>query len=108
MAEPLSDDVGAFVPGPRVEIAGAAEGPLAGLGFAAKDLYDVAGHPTTYGHQRADVATYFKTPALEHVGFTVTLPAGAVKPGQHQAMVRVVAVDKSGYFDSVPIGFVAQ
>ena len=40
----------AFIPGPRVEQAGAATGPLAGLGFAVKDLFDVAGHPTTYGN----------------------------------------------------------
>jgi amidase len=50
MAEAVNDNLGAFVPGPRVEIAGAADGPLAGLGFAVKDLFDVAGHPTTYGN----------------------------------------------------------
>jgi amidase len=42
--------VGAFVPGPRVEIAGAAAGPLAGLSFAVKDLFDVAGQVTSYGN----------------------------------------------------------
>ena len=46
----LIDTVGAFVPGPRVERRGAATGPLAGLAFAVKDLYDVAGTPTTYGN----------------------------------------------------------
>jgi amidase len=46
----LIDTVGAFVPGPRVERRGAATGPLAGLSFAVKDLYDVAGTPTTYGN----------------------------------------------------------
>jgi amidase len=46
----LADEVGAFVPGPRLDIPGAAAGPLAGLDFAAKDLFDVAGHPTTYGN----------------------------------------------------------
>ncbi|MBW8269891.1 amidase [Caldovatus aquaticus] len=44
------DSVGAFLPGPPVEIAGAADGPLAGLTFAVKDLYDVAGHVTGYGN----------------------------------------------------------
>ena len=44
-----ADRVGAFMPGERVSLAGAAEGPLAGLRFAAKDLFDVAGHVTTYG-----------------------------------------------------------
>lgn len=50
MAEAVNDSVGAFMPGPRVEIAGAADGPLSGLAFAVKDLFDVAGHPTTYGN----------------------------------------------------------
>jgi len=49
MADAVTDSVGAFVPGPQVEIAGAPEGVLAGLSFAVKDLYDVAGYPTTYG-----------------------------------------------------------
>lgn len=46
----IDDKVGAFVPGPRVEVTGAGEGPLAGLDFAVKDLFDVAGEPTTYGN----------------------------------------------------------
>ncbi len=46
----IEDKVGAFVPGPRLEIAGAAAGPLAGLGFAVKDLFDVAGAGTGYGN----------------------------------------------------------
>jgi amidase len=46
----VADTVGALVPGTRIEIAGASEGPLAGLGFAAKDLYDVAGMVTGYGN----------------------------------------------------------
>jgi amidase len=39
-----------FVPGTAVRIAGAPDGPLAGLTFAAKDLFDVAGHPTGGGN----------------------------------------------------------
>src|SRR6266404_9214270 len=39
-----------FVPGPVLRIAGAAGGPLAGLTFAAKDLFDVASHPTGSGN----------------------------------------------------------
>lgn len=34
----------------RFELAGAAEGPLAGLSFAAKDLFDVAGRVTAAGN----------------------------------------------------------
>ena len=39
-----------FVPGADLRIAGASGGPLAGLTFAAKDLFDVAGHPTGGGN----------------------------------------------------------
>ena len=39
-----------FVSGPPLRIAGASSGPLAGLTFAAKDLFDVAGHPTGGGN----------------------------------------------------------
>ncbi len=50
MPRVIEDKVGAFVPGPRVEIAGAAGGPLADLDFAVKDLFDVAGTVTGYGN----------------------------------------------------------
>src|SRR5499433_1496859 len=39
-----------FVAGPPIRIAGAPGGPLAGLTFAAKDLFDVAGYPTGGGN----------------------------------------------------------
>ena len=46
----ISDDLGAFVPGQIFRIAGRHGGPLAGLTFAAKDLFDVAGRPTGGGN----------------------------------------------------------
>ncbi|WP_305669435.1 amidase [Falsiroseomonas sp.] len=46
----MEDTVGAFVPGTRVELAGAAVGPLTELDFAVKDLFDVAGATTGYGN----------------------------------------------------------
>ncbi|WP_240655120.1 amidase [Rhodovarius crocodyli] len=47
----MSDDATSpFIPGPRAMVKGAESGPLAGLTFAVKDLYDVAGHVTSYGH----------------------------------------------------------
>jgi amidase len=50
MPRAIEDRVGAFVPGPVVELPGAADGPLAGLDFAVKDLFDVAGAVTGYGN----------------------------------------------------------
>ena len=46
----MADDINAFVPGPRVHIEGRPDGPLSGLTFAAKDLFDVAGQPTGGGN----------------------------------------------------------
>ena len=44
------DAASPFVAGPPITIAGAPRGPLAGLTFAAKDLFDVAGYPTGGGN----------------------------------------------------------
>jgi amidase len=44
------DKVGAFTPNGRFVIDGAKDGPLTGLTFAAKDLFDIAGHPTGAGN----------------------------------------------------------
>ena len=46
----MTDSINAFVPGTNVQIDGAADGPLSGLTFAAKDLFDVAGHHTGGGN----------------------------------------------------------
>ena len=46
----IDDTVGAFVPHGRFRIDGAADGPLAGLHFAAKDLFDIAGRTTGAGN----------------------------------------------------------
>ncbi len=46
----MPDPLNAFVPGSQVYVTGAAAGPLAGLRFAAKDIFDVAGHVTGGGN----------------------------------------------------------
>jgi amidase len=43
------DPAHAFLPYPPAPVAHAADGPLAGLSFAVKDLFDVAGYPTGGG-----------------------------------------------------------
>jgi amidase len=45
----LHDTAHAFMPYPAVPVPGAAAGPLAGLSFGVKDLFDVAGYPTSGG-----------------------------------------------------------
>lgn len=47
---PMQDDVKAFMPGERVTHAPLGSGVLDGMEFAVKDLFDVAGAPTTYGN----------------------------------------------------------
>jgi amidase len=46
----METSYGAFVPGPAVEAAGSATGPLSGMTFAAKDLFDIAGLVTGCGN----------------------------------------------------------
>ena len=45
----IHDTVRAFMPYPDVPVPRAASGPLAGMDFAVKDLFDVAGYPTSGG-----------------------------------------------------------
>lgn len=47
---PILDHVGAWAPHGRFVVDGASSGPLRGLSFAVKDLFDVAGHPTGAGN----------------------------------------------------------
>ena len=46
----MQDALGAFMPGARVEIDGAAQGPLSGSTLAVKDIFDVAGTVTGRGN----------------------------------------------------------
>jgi amidase len=65
----------AFVPGPRCNVAGAADGPLAGLRFAVKDLIDVAGVPTGGGNP--DWPRIYPTPSKNAWVVQRLLDAGA-------------------------------
>ncbi|MCW8086518.1 amidase [Sabulicella glaciei] len=47
---PPEDTVQAFIPGPRAVLGPAGLGVLNGLDFAAKDLFDIAGWPTSGGN----------------------------------------------------------
>jgi amidase len=69
----MEDTVGALVPGSSIHIDGAAEGPLSGLTFVAKDLFDVAGHPTGGGNPDWPGN---KTPAKRHAWAVQTLLDG--------------------------------
>ena len=49
-AAPPDDPLGAFCRDNHAALAGGGSGPLAGLTFAAKDVFHVAGHRTGFGH----------------------------------------------------------
>lgn len=74
----MSDPLNAFCSDSDAYLAGATDGPLAGLTFAAKDIFDVAGHVTGCGnphwkatHGPAD-ATAWVVQTLVDAGATMT------------------------------------
>ncbi len=69
-----------FVPGTAVRIEGRAGGPLAGLSFAAKDLFDVAGHPTGGGNP--DWARWNPVPTRHAWAVRTLLEAGCTLVGK--------------------------
>jgi len=68
-------------------------------------VIDGKAYAATYGLAREDVANYFKSPGLAATGYTVTLPAGFLINGPHKIVVRVIAADGKGYFESPAIPF---
>jgi len=76
----MPEEINAFVPGPRVHIEGRPGGPLSGLTFAAKDLFDVAGHPTGGGNP--DWARSNPVPARHAWAVQKLLDAGATLIGK--------------------------
>ncbi|MEI7429819.1 MAG: amidase [Betaproteobacteria bacterium] len=56
-----SDPAHCFMPYPAVEVPAAAVGPLADLSFAVKDLFDVAGYPTSGGNPHVLARSGIKT-----------------------------------------------
>jgi amidase len=71
----MSDNIGAFVPGQQFRLEGKPGGPLAGMTFAAKDLFDVAGHPTGGGNP--DWARAHPVPTRHAWAVQTLLDAGA-------------------------------
>jgi amidase len=69
-----------FVPGSVLRIEGSAGGTLAGLTFAAKDLFDVAGHPTGGGNP--DWARQNPVPVRHAWAVQALLDAGATLIGK--------------------------
>ncbi len=101
MARDIDDKVGAFVPGPRLEVAGAAEGPLAGLDFAVKDLFDVAGASTGYGNP--DWARTHAPAAATAPVVLALLQAGASLRGKTKTVELAYGLTGENVWQGTPI-----
>jgi len=95
-----NDDIGAFVPGPRVRIEGCAGGPLSGLSFAAKDLFDVAGVPTGGGNH--DWPTGRPIPTRHSWAVQTLLDAGATLIGKTITDEVSLGILGENAFDGTP------
>jgi amidase len=96
----MTDDIGAFVAGPRVRIEGCASGPLAGLTFAAKDLFDVAGVPTGGGNH--DWPTGRPLPAKHSWAVQTLLDNGATLIGKTVTDEVSLGILGENAFDGTP------
>ena len=101
----LDDVVNAFVPGPRVRIPGRAGGPLSGLSFAVKDLFDVAGVPTAGGNH--DWATYNPVPQRHGWAVQTLLDAGADLAGKTITDEVSLGILGENAFDGTPLNTAA-
>ena len=90
-----------FVAGPPVRIPGAANGPLAGLTFAAKDLFDVAGHPTGGGNP--DWARSNPIPTRHAWAVQRLLDAGATLVGKTITDEVSLGILGENPFDGTPL-----
>jgi amidase len=97
----MTDAINAFVPGPRTTIEGARNGPLAGLTFAAKDLFDVAGHPTGGGNH--DWARTNPVPTRHAWAVQTLLDAGAKLIGKTITDEVSLGILGENAFDGTPL-----
>lgn len=101
MPRGFEDRVGAFLPGPRMEVAGASAGPLAGLDFAVKDLFDVAGVVTGYGNP--DWARTHAPAAATAPVVTALLQAGAHLRGKTKTVELAYGLTGENVWYGTPI-----
>lgn len=101
----MTDNVNAFVPGMAVRIDGAAGGPLTGLTFAAKDLFDVAGYPTGGGNP--DWRRQNPVPERHAWAVQTLLDAGATLIGKTVTDEVSLGILGENAFDGTPVNSAA-
>lgn len=97
----MSDVIGAFVPGARVRIEGRSGGPLSGLTFAAKDLFDVAGVPTGGGNHDWPIGR--AVPSRHSWAVQRLLDAGATLVGKTVTDEVSLGILGENAFDGTPV-----
>jgi amidase len=90
-----------FVPGPQIRIEGRSNGPLVGLTFAAKDLFDVAGQPTGGGNH--DWARWHPVPDKHAWAVQRLLDAGATLIGKTITDEISLGILGENAFDGTPL-----
>jgi amidase len=90
-----------FVAGPSIRIAGEPGGPIAGATFAAKDLFDVAGHPTGGGNP--DWAKQNPVPSRHAWAVQRLLDAGATLIGKTVTDEVSLGILGENPFDGTPL-----
>lgn len=101
MPETIPDPWGAFCTHDSVTLPGAAEGPLTGLRFAAKDLFDIAGHVTGAGNPdwlRTHKPARVTAPVVQGL-----LDAGATLAGKTQTVELAYSLDGVNIHYGTPI-----
>jgi amidase len=101
----MTDRINAFVPGPRIRIDGTLGGPLHGLSFAAKDLFDVAGVPTGGGNH--DWARANPIPTRHAWAVQTLLDAGATLVGKTITDEVSLGILGENAFDGTPLNSAA-
>lgn len=101
----MTDRINAFVPGPRAHIPGRPGGPLSGLTFAVKDLFDVAGVPTGGGNH--DWARANPVPERHAWAVQALLDAGAELVGKTITDEVSLGILGESAFDGTPLNSAA-
>jgi amidase len=96
-----SDPVNAFVDYPDVPVPNAPSGPLAGVTFAVKDIFDVAGYPTGCGNPEKTAAA--KPAAASAPAVQKLLDAGARFVGKTQTVELAFSLDGRNIHYGTPI-----